>query len=207
MLISSIHGMDFSSILKKIISRTFFLAPPATEIIGITTNLNFFNGQLCPEVTAWSCSLTTNDNTFTVIRFYFKGGNKSVQIDGQNHPAGFELQYTDNLFISKGEYTLSEPVEGLSENITRTLTVNNEELYNLGYRHIGCGTLNMNLASLPLDLDREGTLACIECKHIVCNYLFFIVPTRPKLTSVDLLVVNTTSPLSAQIRTSSMVHV
>ena len=141
--------------LKKFNLTCFFLDPPATEVIRITTNLKSFNGQLCPEVAVWTCSLTTNDS---IIRFYFKRGNRSVQIDGQNHPAGFELQYTDDPPISKGEYTLSEPAEDLLEKITRTLTVNNEELYNLGYRHIGCGTLNMDLTSFPLDLDREGSL-------------------------------------------------
>ena len=129
------------------------LAFPATKAIELTTDSKSLNGQLCPEVAVWTCSLTTTDS---VIRFCFKRGNLSIQIDGQNHPAGFELQYTDSLFIGKGEYTLSEPPAGSSENITRTMTVNNKELYNLGYRHIGCGTLAMNLTSSPLDLDREG---------------------------------------------------
>ena len=129
------------------------MAFPATKAIELTTDSKSLNGQLCPEVAVWTCSLMATD---PVIRFYFfKRGNSSIQIDGQNHPAGFELQYTDSLFISKGQYTLSKPGESLSEN-TRTLTVNNEELYNFGYRHISCGTLAMNLTAFPLDLDREG---------------------------------------------------
>ena len=127
------------------------MATPATKAIELTTDSKFLNG-LCPEVAVWTCSLTTTD---PIIRFYLKRGNSYVHIDGQNHPTGFELQYTDNQFIGKGEYTLSEPEEDLSENITRTLTVNNEELYNLGYRHIGCETFLINTTT-PLNLDREG---------------------------------------------------
>ena len=130
------------------------MAFPATKAIELTTDSKSLNGQMCPEVAVWTCSLMTTDN---VIRFYFKRGNSSIQIDGQNHPAGFELQYTDSQFISKGEYTLSEPAADPSENITRTLTVNNEELYNLGYRHIGCGVLHMNTIA-PLNLDIEGNV-------------------------------------------------
>ena len=126
----------------------------ATKVMAITTDLKSFDGKLCPEVAEWTCSFTTNDS---VIRFCFIGDSRSFQVDGQNHPAGFELQYTDDPPISKGEYALSEPAEDLLESITRTLTVNNEELYNLGYRHICCGTLAMNLTSIPLDLDREST--------------------------------------------------
>ena len=128
------------------------MAFPATKAIELTTESKSLNGQLCPEVAEWTCSLMTND---TAVRFYFfKRSNSNIQIDGQNHPAGFELQYTDSQFIGKGEYTLSEPVASLSENLTRTLKVNNEELYNLGYRRIGCGTLQV-ITTTPLDLDRD----------------------------------------------------
>ena len=177
------------------------MATPATKANELTTDSKSLNGQLCPEVAVWTCSLTTTDS---VIRFCFKRGNSSIQIDGQIHPAGFELQYTDSLFISKGEYTLSEPPAGSSENITRTFTVNNEELYNLGYRHIGCGTLAMNLTSFPLGLDREGKYVL---PALFCPNEIFIVPTRPVVTSVNLLVNKTSSQVSAQIRTSSMVNI
>ena len=101
----------------------------------------------------WTCSLKTHDN---VIRFFFfKLGYSYVEIYGQNHPAGLELQYTDRQSVSKEEYTLSETAAALSENLTRTLTVNNEELYNLGYRHVGCGVFQINTTT-PLDLDKEG---------------------------------------------------
>ena len=129
------------------------MAFPATKAIELTTDSKSLNGQLCPEVAVWTCSLKTHDS---VIRFYFfKLGSSYVEIYGQNHPAEFELQYTDSQSVSKGEYTLSETTAALSANLTRTLTVNNEELYNLGYRHVGCGTFQINTTT-PLDLDREG---------------------------------------------------
>ena len=175
------------------------MAFPATKAIELTTDSESLNGQLCPEVAVWTCSLMATD---PVIRYSLKRGNKSVQIDGHNHPTGFELQYTDSLFISKGEYTLSEPAEDLSENITRTLTVNNEELYNLGYRYIGCETFQINTTT-PLDLDIEGKV------NITFHYndLFFIVPTRPEVMSTNLLLNTTSSLASVQIRTSSIVNI
>ena len=158
-----------------IISHAISMVFPATKAIELTTDSKSLNGQLCPEVAVWTCSLTTTD---PVVHFYFfkcKCGNSSIKIDGQNHPAGFELQYTDNQFISKGEYTLSEPAEDLSENITRTLTVNNEELYNLGYRNVGCGTFQINTTTSLLDLDREGKVN-IAFHNNVLFVIYFYSP-------------------------------
>ena len=169
----------------------------------ISTNSNSINGQLCPEVAVWTCSLTTTDS---IIRFYIKRGNVSIPIDGQNHPARFELQYTDSQFVSIGEYTLSELAAGPSVNLTRTLTVNNEELYNLGYRHIGCGTIKMNMTlSWPLDLDREGKE--IISLHYFIIIICLVVPTRPEVMSVDLLANKTSSQIYVQIKTNSMVNI
>ena len=142
-------------LISTVYHGTLFLAIPATKAVKLTTNSKSSGEELCPEVAVWTCSLTTND---TIIRFYFKSGNRSVEIYEQNQPDDeFKLQYTDSQLIGKGEYTLSETAEeDQSENLTRTLTVNNEELYDLGYRHIGCGTIDMNTTLFPLDLDREG---------------------------------------------------
>ena len=171
--------------------------------MGITTDSNSINGQLCPEVVVWTCSLTTTDST---IRFYINRGNVSIPIDGQNHPARFELQYTKSQFISKGEYTLSEPVAAPSEKITRTLTVNNDELYDLGYSHIGCGTVKMNMTvSCPLDLDREGKE--IKSLRYFIIIICLVVPTRPEVMTVDLLVNKTSSQIYVQIETNSMVNI
>ena len=135
MLISTgYHGMCYDKFNDYFVYFILFsLALPATKAVKLTTDSKSSCEKLCPEVAVWTCSLTTNDTV--IIRFYFKGDNSSVQINGQNPPAGFELEYIDSQLIGKGEYTSRETAEeDQPENLTRTLTVNSEGLYDLGYR-------------------------------------------------------------------------
>ena len=105
--------------------------------VSLTVNATSHNGLLCPEVAEWICNVSG-----IVAHFSLSNCSTECTISPYGVRQLLNIAYVLTS-VDEGSYSIG------------TLIVNNEELHNLGYPLLTCGTFAVT-TNYSLALDKEG---------------------------------------------------